>query len=114
MCKYLSLLFQLVLLSACIQAPLLLNRTQSEPHTDVVLEGLLAPVGLAPLPDGTILIAEEGTGDDDQSAGVTLLKGDGEHRRLISGLPSSRDAGDLAGVPLVSVSPDGSTIFVGN
>ncbi|MBV7336622.1 ScyD/ScyE family protein [Chloroflexi bacterium TSY] len=92
----------------------MLNQLQSKPQINVVLDDLLAPVGMAVLPDGTLLIAEEGTGDDDQSAGITLLKPDGQHGRLISGLPSSRDAGDLAGVPLVSVSPDGSTIYVGN
>lgn len=83
-------------------------------HRTVVLDGLIGPVGLAALADGTLLIAEEGTGDDDESAGVTILTPDGESGRLISGLPSSRDAGDLAGAHLVSVAPDGSTIYVGN
>ena len=77
-------------------------------------EGLLGPVGMALLPDGRLLIAEEGSGDRDTSAGITLVTEEGLSARLISGLPSSRDAGDLAGVPLVQVSPDGKTIYVGN
>ncbi|MEZ4680063.1 MAG: ScyD/ScyE family protein [Caldilineaceae bacterium] len=47
------------------------------------------------------------------SAGVTMLTPAGQSGRLITGLPSSRDAGDLAGVHLVSVAPDGKTIHVG-
>ena len=34
--------------------------------------------------------------------------------RLISGLPSSRDAGDLAGVNMVALSPNGDKIYLGN
>ena len=60
------------------------------------------------------MIAEEGNGDRDTSAGVTLVTPDGRSGRLISGLFSTRDAGDLAGVPLVSVSPDGTTLYVAN
>ncbi|MEZ4680064.1 MAG: hypothetical protein R2932_38170 [Caldilineaceae bacterium] len=35
-------------------------------HVTVVLDGLVGPVGLAALPDGTLLIAEEGTGANDE------------------------------------------------
>lgn len=83
-------------------------------HVTVVIDGLIGPVGLAALPDGTLLIAEEGTGEDDESAGVTALHPTGASGRLITGLPSSRDAGDLAGVNLVHVAPDGQTIYIGN
>ena len=86
----------------------------SRPSIRVVADGLLGPIGLAAMPGGGLLIAEEGTGGRDESAGITYLAADGSTQRLISGLPSTRDAGDLAGVPLVSVSPDGSTIYVGN
>ena len=86
----------------------------AEPHTRVVADGLFGPVGLEALPDGSMLIAEEGTGGRDDSAGVTLLLPDGSMGRLISGLPSTRDSGDLAGVPLVKLSPDGATLYVGN
>jgi hypothetical protein len=84
------------------------------PQVQVIAEGLNNPVGLALLPDGGLLIAEEGTGEEDNSAGVSLLTSEGGIGRLISGLPSSRDSGDLSGVPLVAVSPDGETIFVGH
>ncbi|MEM8863667.1 MAG: ScyD/ScyE family protein, partial [Chloroflexota bacterium] len=67
----------------------------------VLIEGLVNPVGFDVLPDGSLLIAEEGTGEKDTSAGVTLLLPDGTSGRLISGLPSGRDAGDLSGVPFV-------------
>ncbi|RME65365.1 MAG: ScyD/ScyE family protein, partial [Caldilineae bacterium] len=46
--------------------------------------------------------------------GVSLLTPDGQIGRLISGFPSTRDAGDLAGVPLVALAPDNSRIYVGN
>ena len=78
---------------------------------DLVAEGLLNPVGLALLDDGRLLIAEEGTGDNDLSAGVSMLIPDGSIGRVISGLPSSRDSGDLSGVPLVGITPDGSTVY---
>ena len=85
------------------------------PASSVILaEGLYNPVGLAMLPNGNVLIAEEGTGNDDLSAGVSMMLPDGTIGRLISGFPSSRDSGDLSGVPLVNVSPDGETIYVGN
>jgi cytochrome c peroxidase len=71
-------------------------------------------VGLAALPDGSLFIAEEGTGANDLSAGVSLRTPDGEIGRFISGLPSTLDSGDLSGVPLVGVSPDERTLYVGN
>ncbi|MCB0047454.1 MAG: ScyD/ScyE family protein [Caldilineaceae bacterium] len=86
----------------------------SPPVITVVTDGLLGPIGLAALPDGSLLVAEEGTGGRDDSAGVSLITPDGRIGRFISGLPSSRDSGDLAGVPLVSLGPDGRTLYVGN
>lgn len=80
----------------------------------VVVDGLLGPVGMAALPDGGLLVAEEGTGNNDFSAGVSLIQADGTVGRLISGLESGRDAGDLSGVPLVALSPDGATLYLGN
>ncbi|MBT8206749.1 MAG: ScyD/ScyE family protein, partial [Acidimicrobiia bacterium] len=77
---------------------------------ETVATGLLNPVGLAVMTDGSILIAEEGTGLDDASAGVSLIA-DGEANRVVSGLKSGRDSGDLSGVPLVGVAPDGRTIY---
>lgn len=78
---------------------------------DVIADGLINPVGLAALPDGRLLVAEEGTGEGDTSAGVSLVEADGTVRRVVSGLPSGRDAGDLSGAPLVGVSPDGSLAY---
>lgn len=91
-----------------------LAQANTSPQIDVLVEGLLNPVGMALLPNGNLLIAEEGTGDDDLSAGVSMMLSDGTVGRLISGFPSSRDAGDLSGVPLVNVAPDGNTIYIGN
>ncbi len=88
--------------------------TLGPPQVAVVVDGLLGPIGMAALPDGGLLVAEEGTGSNDFSAGVSLIQADGTVGRLISGLESGRDAGDLSGVPLVALSPDGKTIYVGN
>ncbi len=84
------------------------------PRVEIFQEGFLGPIGLAKLPDGSLLVAEEGTGQRDDSGGVSLIRPDGRAGRLISGFPSTRDAGDLAGVPLVSLAPDRSRIYVGN
>jgi len=81
------------------------------PSVETVVEGLINPLGLALLPDGGLLVAEEGTGDSDDSAGVSVITPEGAVGRVVSGLPSSRDSGDLSGVPLVGVSPDGSTAY---
>ncbi|PJF46355.1 MAG: hypothetical protein CUN48_14220, partial [Candidatus Thermofonsia Clade 3 bacterium] len=102
--------------SACASKALSVGKPQPlpPPRIEVVADGLFAPLGLALLPDGSLLVAEEGTGKRDDSAGVTLITVDGEIGRLVSGLPSSRDSGDLAGVNLVGVKGDGSLIYVGN
>jgi len=107
--RSLLLILSILTLTACPQLP---------PHdthqTTVIAQDLLGPVGLALLPDGSLLIAEEGNGSRDTSAGITLVTPDGKSGRIISGLFSTRDAGDLAGVPLVSVSPDESTLYAAN
>lgn len=90
------------------------THVQSKVTITTLAEGLFNPVGLALLPDGGVLIAEEGTGERDTSAGVSLLTADGELGRLISGFPSGRDSGDLSGVALVGVSPDGETLYIGH
>ena len=81
------------------------------PKAEVIAEGLINPVGLAVLSDGTLFIAEEGTGSDDLSAGVSAILPSGETGRLLSNFPSSRDAGDLSGVPFVAISPDETTLY---
>jgi cytochrome c peroxidase len=101
----------LLLLAACGREP---APPPGPPTVRVVAEGLLGPIGLAALPDGGLLIAEEGTGQNDESAGVSLLTADGEIGRFISGLPSRRDAGDLAGVNFVTLTPDGRFLTIGN
>jgi len=80
----------------------------------VVAEGLLSPIGLALLPDGSLLVAEGGTGERDESGGVSLIKPDGQVGRLVSGFPSSRDSGDLAGLNLVALAPGGDKIYIGS
>ncbi|MDX1414427.1 MAG: ScyD/ScyE family protein [Candidatus Promineifilaceae bacterium] len=82
------------------------------PQVTVIAEGLINPVGMAELPGGGLLVAEEGSGENDNSAGVSLITADGEMGRLISGLPSGRDAGDLSGVPLVAVSEAGDKLYL--
>lgn len=94
-----------VTLAACVTVG-----GDSEARTEVVAEGLINPIGLHILPDGSLLVAEEGTGERDDSAGVSLIV-DGRVDRVVSGLPSSRDSGDLSGVPMVGVSPDGNTVY---
>ena len=84
------------------------------PRVEVVADGLFGPIGLAFDPAGNLLVAEEGTGGRDNSAGISLITPDGPRGRLIGGLPSTRDAGDLAGVPLVALAPDKSRLYLGN
>ena len=76
----------------------------------VFAEGLINPVGLAALPTGGLLVAEEGTGENDDSAAVSMIS-NGRVDRILTGLPSSRDSGDLSGVPMVGLSPDGTTVY---
>jgi hypothetical protein len=84
----------------------------SDPRVEVLVDGLFGPIGLAELSHGEILVAEEGTGGNDASAGISLIMPDGERGQLISGLPSTRDAGDLAGVPMIALAPDGSRLYL--
>jgi len=103
-----------VLIIAALTACNIIDQPATEPQIRVVAEGLLGPLGLATLPDGSLLVAEAGTGERDDSGGVSLIKPDGSQGRLISGFPSSRDAGDLAGVNMVALAPDGDKIYLGN
>lgn len=112
---FLMLLLVSTLLGACTQPetePQIVD--YSNPRIEIVARGLFGPIGMAEMNDGSILIAEEGSGNRDDSAGISLLRPDGSLGRLISGLPSTRDAGDLAGVPLVALSEDGRTLYLGN
>ncbi len=102
-----SLLLLSILLAACRSAPKAAPTLQVSPFAS----GLLNPVGLEEMPDGTILVAEEGTGKNDLSAGVSMITVDGQVGRFLSGLPSGRDSGDLSGVPFIKLSPDGRTLF---
>ncbi|MEN8239090.1 MAG: ScyD/ScyE family protein [Actinomycetota bacterium] len=103
-----------VMLAACSSAedaPSVVDIDVGPPSVVTVVEGLINPLGLALLPDGGVLVAEEGTGENDDSAGVSVITPEGAVGRVVSGLPSSVDSGDLSGVPLVGVSPDGSTAY---
>ncbi|MCP4168344.1 MAG: ScyD/ScyE family protein [Chloroflexi bacterium] len=86
----------------------------SDPHIEVVVDGLLAPIGMALMPDGGLLVAEDGTGQRDDSAGISLITAEGAVGRLISGFPSTLDSGDLAGSPLVALAPAGDKLYIGN
>ena len=110
----------LLLLLACAS---LLNLTfaQDEPRVTTVVEGLYHPLGMALLPDGSVLVSEMGSmevdtrfGFDLDSAGVSLLRPDGSVGRLVSGFPSGHDPSDLLGVLLLTVSPDQETIYIGH
>ena len=90
------------------------RKSQQPLQVDVIVDGLFGPIGMEVLADGTLLVAEEGTGQRDDSAGVTLIAPDGQVGRFLTGLPSTRDSGDLAGVPLVKLAPDGATLYIGN
>lgn len=86
-----------------------------------VVEGLYHPVGMALLPDGSVLVSEMGSmevdnrfGFDPDSAGISILSPDGSVRRLVSGFPSGRDPSDLLGVLALAVSPDQETIYIGH
>jgi hypothetical protein len=104
-----------VLLIACQTKPVTSPSLDADFRpTHVLAAGLLNPIGLAQLADGGLLIAEMGTGEGDNSAGVTLITADRQIGRLVSGLPSTRDSGDLAGAPLVGVAPDGRTLYIGH
>jgi cytochrome c peroxidase len=104
----------IVLVACCLLLTVNSFAQTPELNVSVAVQGLFNPVGLTELPNGNILIAEEGTGNRDLSAGISLLEPDGDVGRLISGFPSNRDSGDLSGVPLVGVSPDDQTIYMGN
>ena len=96
--RTISVLVSIVLLAACASAaPTPAPAELGAPSIEVVADGLFAPLGLAALPDGGLLVAEEGTGRRDDSAGVSLITPAGDVGRLVSGFPSSRDSGDLAG-----------------
>ncbi|MCZ7570823.1 MAG: ScyD/ScyE family protein [Ardenticatenaceae bacterium] len=104
-------------LAGCARLTAIFSRPPSvvaEPQVRVVVDGLLNPMGMAALPGGGLLVAEEGTGQDDKSAGISLITVDGQAGRFISGLPSSMDSGDLAGVPLVALSPAGDKVYLAN
>lgn len=106
---FLSGIAVVLLLTACGEDA---QASIEPPQVSVVAEGLINPLGLAALADGSILIAEEGTGENDMSAGLSVLTGDGRVGRVVDGLRSGRDAGDLSGAPLAGVSPDGRTAYV--
>lgn len=103
------------LLAGCVnQLPVTVTVEQEEsadPTFSILIDGLQNPVGVTALPDGGLLIAEEGSGERDNSAGVTLVTADRLAGRIISGLRSGRDSGDLSGVPFASVAPDGMTLY---
>jgi len=108
----LGLLAALYLLSVNLFTPTRLGYT--DPQIRVVAEGLISPIGMAILPNGGLLVAEAGTGNRDNSAGISLITPTGEVGRLISGLSSSRDSGDLAGVNFVALSPGRDKIYFGH
>ena len=73
------------------------------------------------LPDGSVLISEMGSLEQDTrfgfsrySAGVSLLRPDGTIGRLVSGIPSGHDPSDFLGVMPLALSPDKQTLYIGH
>jgi len=89
------------------------NFIYAKPSITVIAEGLFNPTGLAELPDKGLLIAEEGTSKDDFSGGISLLTSKGDLGRLISGISSRRESGDFPSTSLISIAPDGMSIYTG-
>ena len=87
------------------------GQAQYNPRITTVAEGLYYPAGLALLPDGSLLIAEAG-GHGERSAGISLLRHDGQLGRLVSEIPSTFSRDNLLSAPALAVSPDGGTIIV--
>ncbi len=87
------------------------GQAQTNPRITTVVEGLYYPAGLALLPDGSLLIAEAG-GHGERSAGISLLRHDGQLGRLVSGIPSTFSKDNLPSAPALAVSPDGASILV--
>ncbi len=87
-------------------------RPQGAISVSTVAEGLFHPVGLALLPDGAVLIAEAGNGKGEKSAGISLLRPNGNLGRLVSGFPSARIDDRLISAPAVAVSPDKTSIYM--
>ena len=90
-----------------------INSIYAKPQITVIAEGLFNPTGLAELPDKGVLIAEEGTSKDDFSGGISLLTSKGDLGRLISGISSRRESGDFPSTSLISIAPDGMSIYTG-
>ena len=108
----------LVLASA---SALLFSNAQDDPLITTVVEGLYHPVGMELLPDGSVLISEMGSLEQDTrfgfsrySAGVSLLRPDGTIGRLVSGFPSGHDPSDFLGVLPLALSPDKQTLYIGH
>ncbi len=105
-----GLLGGLLLLAACQGGGASENNEGGEPTAVVLINGLNHPVGLDSR-HGHLFIAEEGSGEPDLSAAVAVLTADGQAGRLISGLPSGRDSGDLSGVPFAKLDPAGQLLY---
>ena len=84
------------------------------PHVSVYADSLIAPIGMTLLADGTLVVAEDGTGLRDDSAGVSLDYTGWPSRPLSLRPAQHANSGDLAGAPLVGLSPDGATLYIGN
>jgi hypothetical protein len=107
-------------------AALALPAAAQEPQIEVVAEGLDAPRGVTVAPDGSIYVAEAGSGGEtcmpgprggDMCMGPTgavTRVADGTSSRVIEGLPSAGAAPEFAGVSAVAVNDDGSLILVMN
>lgn len=90
--------------------------TPDPPATAItsIVRDLPSPIGMTALPDGRLAVALGGTGQRDDSAGAVIVDPRGGATQLVTGLPSTFDSGDLAGANLIAVSPDESTLYLGN
>jgi sugar lactone lactonase YvrE len=111
-----------IVLLAALAVPVSAQDAQIE----IVAEGLVAPRGVTIAPDGSIYVAEAGSGGETcmpgprggdmcmgPSGGVTRVA-DGTSSRVIEGLPSAGAAPEFGGISSVAVNDDGSLVLVMN
>jgi len=106
-------------------AALAVPAAAQEPQIEVVADGLDAPRGITIAADGSIYVAEAGTGGDACMEGprgqvcygptgaVTRIA-DGTSARVLEGLSSSGAGPEVGGVSAVAVNDDGSLVLVMN
>ena len=110
-----------IALLATIGAPV----AAQEPQLEVLAEGLVAPRGVTVAADGSVYVAEAGTGGEScmegprgplcfGPSGAVTRVADGASERVVEGLPSAGAEPEFGGVSDVAVLDDGSLVLVMN